>query len=103
MKKQFSKTELKFLAEILEMAKSEFSNHGCNDFPVDPTEENKQFLIKMIKATSDEEDASYKIEKLNKPSKTFFDKKECYFTYDWVLMLYFANRCKEIIGETNEE
>lgn len=95
--KQFSETELKILIEVLEMASSEFSNHGCNDFPLDPTEENKEFLIKMIRETCDEVDIEREINSLNKTSRTFFDKKECYFSYDWVLMSYFANRCKEML------
>ncbi len=99
MNNQFSKTELQMLANILDMAANEFSNHGSNDFAVEPTQENKELLIDIIKATSCEEDAEYEIEKLEKPSKSYFGNKDCYYSYDWVVMRYFASKCKNLAKE----
>lgn len=79
----FTKNELAFIADLLDMAADEFSNHSCNDFKIDNTAENKLLLMKI--ADSAEEKDSI----LNNDSKTLY-------TCDWLLMRYFANKCKNI-------
>jgi hypothetical protein len=36
--------EYKIIAELLEMASDEFSNHSCNDYEIDNTAENMDLL-----------------------------------------------------------
>lgn len=36
--------EYKILADLLETASDEFSNHGCNDYELDDTPENRDLL-----------------------------------------------------------
>ena len=38
--RELSKNDWRVLAQLLEMASNEFSNHGCNDFLLENTPEN---------------------------------------------------------------
>ena len=42
-------------AKMLDMAADEFSNHGCNDFTLEDTPENRDFYVKMMKETCGED------------------------------------------------
>lgn len=42
-----NKTEWTILAQLLEMAADEFGNHGCNDFELPNTPENREFMERM--------------------------------------------------------
>ena len=90
-----SKNELKMIAELLDCASNEFSNHSCNDYDVKNTPDNKKLLIDIVKwnegieGDSLDEDVIEEIENIkNKKSKTIT-------YYDWVLMSYLAARCQE--------
>lgn len=86
---KLSKTELSLIASILKEASSEFSNHSCNDYKLSNTPENKELLIAIAKWNGDEEYLEEQIEDIKNN-----DKKSLY-TYDWMLMDYLADRCKE--------
>lgn len=44
---ELTKPELKILSDLLLLAAEQFSNHGCNDFPLPDTEENRQLWSKV--------------------------------------------------------
>jgi hypothetical protein len=44
---------LKLAAELLREAADEFSNHGCNDFWLPDTPENRQLILDMAKWNGD--------------------------------------------------
>lgn len=45
------KTDCLIAAEMLEVAADEFSNHGCNDYDIPDTPENRSFVERMIAAS----------------------------------------------------
>lgn len=73
-------TEVKILADLLEMAHQEFSNHGCNDYPLENTDENWELIQNVDKNVCDE--PTYE----SRPT----DKK--LYGTDWILMIYFQNK-----------
>jgi hypothetical protein len=89
MSKKLTRAELTLISKLLQEASEEFSNHGCNDCEVPNTEENKALLVDMIKANGEEEEMEEQIEEV------MSCKKKTIFTYDWWLMSYLADRCKE--------
>jgi hypothetical protein len=89
MSKKLTSAELTAIAELLQKASDEFSNHGCNDYQLLNTPENKIMLVEMIKANGDEESMEEEIEEV------MSCKKKNIYTYDWWLMSYLADRCKE--------
>jgi hypothetical protein len=89
MSKKLTSAELTAIAELLQKASDEFSNHGCNDYKLLNTPENKIMLVEMIKANGDEESMEEEIEEV------MSCKNKNIYTYDWWLMSYLADRCKE--------
>ena len=43
-KMQLTKAQIYIITELLEMASEEFSNHGCNDYTLENTPENLEFV-----------------------------------------------------------
>ena len=78
------------LAKLLEMASDEFSNHGCNDFELPNTQENRELMTAYGKWNSEEEFAKFGLN-ISEDGKTIY-------TYDWLLMDYFARRARELAG-----
>lgn len=72
------------IANLLEEASQEFSNHGCNDLKLQNTLEVRQFLKDMNKEIGcpDEEVLSE-------------DSKEYLYTYDWMVLEYLAKLIKK--------
>jgi len=77
-----TKTQSEVTAMMLDMAADEFSNHGSNDFELDNTPENLEFVRGMI-AASDYPDDTPSISR---------DGKKIY-TMDWKIMQY----CKHLV------
>ena len=88
MSKPLTSAELKIIAILLKESSEEYSNHGCNDYDLPNTEENKTMLVEMIKSSFDEEEQEEMIENI-------MSSKKKLYTYDWVLMSYLSKRCKE--------
>ena len=86
---KLSKTELKMIADLLEMAGDEFANHGCNDLELEPTEENKELAIKML------EKMMGKGEDFEQESAKVREAKKKIWTNDWMMMDYLSKRCEE--------
>jgi len=84
-----SKLELSLIARILKETSSEYSCHGCNDFTLKNSKENKEFLITLAKDSFGKEDLEEEIESIKN------NKDKELYTYDWLLMQYLSNRCKE--------
>jgi len=51
---EISKAHAAIMVKLLEMASDEFSNHSCNDFKLDATPENIQFLKDMEEADGED-------------------------------------------------
>jgi hypothetical protein len=71
------KLVLKHAAELLRTASEEFSNHGCNDYPLENTPENREFAKKVFKTSCGED--------LDVP-----DDAKKIFLQDWIVMSYCA-------------
>ena len=77
-----SENEAKIMADLLELAADEFGNHGCNDFELAMTDENRELIKAMYADVLDEHDVEI-------PTHS-----GSYVTYDSCLMQHFANRLK---------
>lgn len=79
--------EYKILANLLEMASDEFSNHGCNDYELDDTPENRALMdlaLRWNAPNGPEEEWE---------TRTYQGK---IITMDYFLMSYFSHLFKEI-------
>jgi hypothetical protein len=79
-------TMLKLASELLKMAADEFSNHGCNDFELDDTPENRELIINMQTEGGWDDPKEVRVH----------DGK--IFTTDWGLMRYLAKKLATIAG-----
>jgi hypothetical protein len=81
-----TRNEQTILAKLLGIASDEFSNHGCNDFPLPNTDENWALYEKMEQESDPVGWRAYPQERpaLNKP---------IYFQ-DWMLMRHFQTRAE---------
>lgn len=84
--KQLSKTELKFIADMLDFASSEFSNNSCNDYIIPASDENKKFMIDLSNDMMGM-DAEEEVERI-------VDEKDEIIAMDWMVMKYLSKRCK---------
>lgn len=78
-------TMVLFLAtsvDLLELASDEFSNNGCNDYPIENTPENRAFYEKMMKECCGED-------------ITVDPSKEKIYTQDWMVMTYLSKMLKK--------
>ncbi|HWY33966.1 MAG TPA: hypothetical protein VNX68_04925 [Nitrosopumilaceae archaeon] len=87
-----TKKEKLFLAELLEMASDEFSNHTCNDMPEELlknfTDKEKESLIKEYhEYNGDPEEIE------NSTSDLLLEDFDC--MPDWSWMSFFAYKLKE--------
>lgn len=78
------------VAELLELASDQFSNHGCNDFDLPKSwsrEEIAELLRSIHRWNGDEDEMEADGE---------FDPKRKHIrtTYDWLLMTYFAAKLR---------
>lgn len=76
------------LAELLDLAKDEFSNHGCGDFELPNTPENRA-LMEAAEIWNSPEAFELHISK---------DDTKIY-TQDWFLMAYFSHLARELAGQ----
>src|SRR3990167_2451927 len=79
------------LAELLERAADEFSNHGCNDFDLPNTPENNALIVSVEKWDNEKAFVGLSISK---------DGKTIYAS-DSQLMSYFAHLARELAGIDN--
>jgi len=86
-----SNAEVKIIAELLKMASNEFCNHGCNDFVLEATEENKNLICQVIE---DNGDSEWEEEAEHVRAQT---KRICF--HDSWLMSYFARKFEKHIKE----
>ena len=78
------------LSDLLEIASDEFSNHGCNDYELDNTPENRE-LVKSMEIWNSLEEWAENGLNISK------DRTKIY-TQDFFLMSYFAHLAKELAG-----
>jgi hypothetical protein len=74
------KKKLALAAELLEEASNEFSNHGCNDFQLENTDENWQLICDMEDWNRTSAEDRSPRPPLNRPI----------YTMDWYVMSYLA-------------
>jgi hypothetical protein len=79
-----TKLEKKLLIKILDLAQSEFANHGCNDFDLIANggltpEEAKEFQLSLVNDNIIDTD-------------DFLDSE---YTMDWLIMAWLKNRIKK--------
>jgi len=88
---EISKAHAVIMIKLLGMASDEFSNHTCNDFKLDATPENIQFLKDMEEADG-EDPEEFELCLTD-------DGKEIY-SEDWVLMDYCCNLLEEGLAQS---
>lgn len=79
----------KVLADLLKLAGDEFSNHGCNDYELPNTPENRELVSSMHRWNStnpDEQDIFYS------------EDGTKIYTQDAFLMGFFEHLAKELAG-----
>ena len=86
---KFDTAAWKLLAQLLEMAGQEFSNHGCNDFELDNTPENVKLLFSALE-WNDPNGAPWGIQLNQEQTKLY--------TSDTLLIGYFEHLAKEMAG-----
>jgi hypothetical protein len=82
--REVAKAQHRILADLLDMANDEFSNHGCNDYELENTPENLAIVTAMEKwNTENSGEEPYAPNISNDGTKIY--------TQDWYLMSYFAH------------
>ena len=81
------------LAKLLNMASDEFSNHGCNDFELPNTPENRALM-----------EAAEKWNAPGAPEKLMFNQEgTTIYSQDYFLMSFFAHLAHELAGEADPD
>lgn len=81
-------TELDWLARFLEESAEEFEDHGCGDFSLPATEENKAMMAAAFEHQG-EDGYNFTVEEI-------MASEEEVNMYDHWVMAYFAHRCKHL-------
>jgi hypothetical protein len=81
-------TELDWLARFLEESAEEFDQHGCNDFELPATEENKAIIAAAFEHQGDD-GYNFTVDEI-------MASEGQVYMYDHWVMTYFAHRCKEL-------
>lgn len=81
MSSRITPTELSIASRLMGIAQEEFSNHGCNDFRLENTDENWRFVMDMHAWNGDEESLGNR----PPPGKDIW-------TQDFFVMSYLAHR-----------
>jgi hypothetical protein len=84
-----TETEANVLADLLEKASDEFSNHGCNDYPA-PNNEETRALWKAVMTWGNPTET----EEINREHS----RKRIYFM-DWTLFGYFQSKVESAAGK----
>ena len=84
---QLDKNTCAILAELLEMASDEFSNHGCNDWELPNTPENRALVERAERENSEEQWLEYGLNLSPDGTKIYL--------MDYFLMDYFAHLFRE--------
>jgi hypothetical protein len=89
-----SSAELALIAKFLDTAAEEFADHGCNDFLLPATDENKAIFTAVLEHHDKSGDSDHQIraEEINAAADDVF-------IYDDWAMAYFAERCGKFAGE----
>lgn len=82
-----TKAQLKIVAELLEIAADIFHNHGCNDYEIENTPENLEFVKQMIAADSDEDEPDEELE--------ISEDGELIYLHDAMTMQYLSDLLKK--------
>lgn len=92
--KGLSTTELTMIAEFLEEAAEEFSEHSANDFLVPATAENKAIFVAVL----DHHDENEPDDEHELTGAEIMAAADEVFIYDDWAMAYFEQRCKSILN-----
>lgn len=80
---EMTKSENKVIAELLRLASNTFSNHGCNDFTLPDTEENRNIIAGMGRWADPDEPRPVRV------------SEGKIWVQDWMLMDYMADKLEE--------
>jgi hypothetical protein len=83
-----NKNEIKIISQLLEEASRVFSNHGCNDFELENTDENWALIRECYIDNESLEDFECLVRPAPNKPITF---------YDWWLMAYLAQKLSKSI------
>jgi len=81
------------LAKLLEMASDEFGNHGCNDFDLPNTLENRELMTAVVIRNEEPEYI-----KIHGVELTYTGSGRYIIANDSELMSYFAHLARELAG-----
>ena len=88
LRKSLTKSELEIIADLLSLAAEDFEKADCDDYVLNPTEENKNIALKVL-----EDNAVFKFE--SDIEAIVYEKDEI-LCQTAQLMDYFAKRCKKL-------
>src|SRR5882672_3159334 len=83
-----SSEELSLIAEFLEDASAEFADHGCNDFILPATDENKAVFVAVLQHHGEDDANQLSV-------KEIMAATDEVFIYDDWAMHYFSERCEK--------
>lgn len=81
--------EARYAAELLDLAADQFSNHGCNDYELENTDENWRLVQEMEARNGDSPEYRSRRPAQNKTI----------YTQDFCLMRYLAHKLKQVADE----
>ena len=92
---EISNAQARVVAELLDLAGDEFSNHNCNDYDIDYTPENIEFVEEMFKNDSYNDDEET-------VDSCFNDDKTKIYLTDWTTMGYCSDMLLKKVEEADE-
>jgi hypothetical protein len=91
-----SRREIEMMVDFLGRAAEEFSQHGVNDFPWSDSSEAREIFEKLIRYYTDKHGYSGGRGSVENEIAQFGTGGGL-FTFDFMVMEYFAARCKELL------
>jgi hypothetical protein len=88
-----NRDELSLIAELLEDAGREFSEHGSNDLMLAPTAENRAVCVAVLAHHGPDRDNPLSLGRT-------LTSRDAVFVYDDWAMQYLAHRCRQRMAET---
>ena len=87
--KPLTRTELKFIADMLDFAADEFESNPVNDYIMPATDDNKKFMVDLSIEMSNEYEVQDEVDRIT-------DEKDEILAFDCVMMRYLSRRCKAL-------
>lgn len=88
-----TKTQMLLVADLLELAQGEFAYHGSNDYEIEDTPENREWLIQC------EMDDDETLSREQAEEVAINSRGEKLLTMDWLLMVNLAQQIRREVAQ----